>query len=112
LRKIQISPCSGRRRCHCADCRAENRRSRWAATVNRRKETIMTYKLWIGDENLGVLKHVENLGGSWRKHGENIYQIWGVSAGKVRELQGVFVLNSPRTPIEAAYLNAVRLRYM
>jgi hypothetical protein len=71
----------------------------------------MSYKLWIGEDNKGVLKHIENLGGAWSLVSPNIYAVYGVPAHQIRDLRGVFVMNKPRTIIEAAYLNAVEVKY-
>lgn len=75
----------------------------------RKKGKPMRYKLWLSD--YGILKHIENLGGAYRRIDENCFEVWGVPASKIREFQGVFVLNAPRTQIEAEYLRAVTERH-
>jgi hypothetical protein len=71
----------------------------------------MTYKLWIPDDNLGVLKHIENLGGAYRRESDNIYMVANISAGKLRDIKGVFCLSHPRSAFEAAYLKGVATRF-
>ena len=69
----------------------------------------MGYKLWINE--FGVLKHIENLGGVAIKKSSHVYEVYNLSASKLRDMRGVFVISAPRTQIERAYLDAVQTRY-
>lgn len=77
----------------------------------KRKDTMNKYKLWIPEDNMGILSHVKSLGGAYVKLTENIYEIHGISTRKLQTFTGVFCLNAPRTMIEREYLLAVQERY-
>ena len=67
------------------------------------------FKLWYGGDRK-TINHLLKMGAGVQHLNENVIEVTGIEANKLRSVKRVFVLNAPRTSFEAALVEAATAR--
>ena len=75
-------------------------------TRQTNKETIMeTFKVWYGGDR-GTVQHIMRQGMFVTHVNKNVIEVTCENPGKLRTVRKIFVLDAPRTTLEAALVEA------